>query len=165
MPNDQNTTGPDTGTDKGDTPDLASLMEERDKWKALARKHEEQARANADAARELAEIKDQTKTETERLAERLQASETAAAQAQAEALRYRVGLAHGIPLEFIPRLQGATEEDLTADAVQFAKSLTPAKSDPITTKPLATLSLGATPQDEQTPEDPNEAIRRLLSSR
>ena len=104
--------------------------------------------------------------ETERLAERLQASETAAAQAQAEALRYRVGLAAGVPLEFIPRLQGTTEEELTADAENLAKSLGPAsKSETVTTKLLATLSLGATPQDEQTPEDPNEAIRRLLSSR
>jgi hypothetical protein len=133
-------------------------------WKARAREWERRAKANADAAKRLQEIEDQSKTEAERMAERLQAAETAAQQSQAEALRYRVGLAHGIPLEFIPRLQGATEDELTADAQALAKSLAPAgKSDTITTKPLATLSLGATPQDEQAPEDPNEAIRRLLS--
>ena len=149
---------------QGDTPDLATVLEERDKWKALARKHE---KANTEATRRLQEIADRDKTEAERLAERLQAAETAAAQSQAEALRYRVGLAHGIPVEFIPRLQGATEDELTADAAQLAKTLAPSRPDtPITTKPLATLQLGATaPQDEAAPPDNNEALRQMLLNR
>jgi hypothetical protein len=109
-------------------------------------------------------MEDEKKTETERLSERVQAAETAAAQARVEALRYRIGLAAGIPAEFIPRLQGATEEELQADAEALAKALPQApKGQPLTTKPLASLSLGATPEDEQKPVDGNEAIRRLLS--
>ena len=152
-------TDPDQGLDLGEAGKKALELERK-----ARRDAESKLKELEPLAARLKEFEDQSKTEAERMAERLQAAETAAQQSQAEALRYRVGLAHGIPLEFIPRLQGATEDELTADAQALAKSLAPAgKSDTITTKPLATLSLGATPQDEQAPEDPNEAIRRLLS--
>ena len=57
------TSEPDTG-DQG--PDLAA---ELDKWKAQARKHEERAKANAKAAKELEEFRKQSMTETEKAIE------------------------------------------------------------------------------------------------
>lgn len=48
---------PDTG--KGDSAEV-------EKWKALARKHETNSKANADAAKRLAELEESTKTETEK---------------------------------------------------------------------------------------------------
>ncbi|MEU8136587.1 hypothetical protein [Streptodolium elevatio] len=45
---------------------LADLIAERDKWKALSKKHEAGEKSNADAAKELAELKRQTQSESER---------------------------------------------------------------------------------------------------
>lgn len=50
----------DTATE---TPDVNAEVE---KWKAQARKHEERAKANAKAAQELEQLRQQTMTETER---------------------------------------------------------------------------------------------------
>jgi len=58
---------PSDGTDE--TPDLAA---ELDKWKACARKQENRAKENAEAAKRLAEIEDAEKTESQKLAEQLE---------------------------------------------------------------------------------------------
>jgi hypothetical protein len=73
-PTDQNLdqAKPDTGND---------LTAEVEKWKALARKHEDKAKANATAAKELDSLKQQTMTELEK------AVATARTEARAEALR------------------------------------------------------------------------------
>jgi hypothetical protein len=52
-------TEPDTGVEK-------DWQAEAEKWKSLARKHEGNARTNADAAKRLAAIEEQNKTELER---------------------------------------------------------------------------------------------------
>ena len=53
-------TAPDTGTD---------LTAELDKWKAQARKHEDQAKANAAAQKELEKLREQSMTDQERAVE------------------------------------------------------------------------------------------------
>ena len=61
---DQTDTGePDTG-DQG-----ADLAAELEKWKAQARKHEERAKANATAAKELEKFRQQTMSDTEKAIE------------------------------------------------------------------------------------------------
>lgn len=55
-------TGNDDGPDTGST-DLAADVE---KWKALARKHEERAKANAGAAKELEKVRQSAMTEQEK---------------------------------------------------------------------------------------------------
>jgi hypothetical protein len=62
-PTDTEQPKPDTGTE---TPDHAA---EAEKWKALARKHEAQAKANAKAAKELEEFRKQSMTDTEKAIE------------------------------------------------------------------------------------------------
>lgn len=79
-------TAPDTGTEtttdetpEADTaPDLTSEVE---KYKALARKHEDRAKANAAAVRELESLKQQTMSDTEK------AIQVARAEARAEVVR------------------------------------------------------------------------------
>lgn len=58
----------------GDTPDV-------EKWKALARKHEQRAKDNADAARRLAELEDSQKSELERERSRAERAEQQAVAA------------------------------------------------------------------------------------
>lgn len=63
------------------------------------------------------------KTEAQKLTEQLAAAQAAAQTAQASALRYQVAAAKGLPIEFAARLQGATEEELSADADQLVTLL------------------------------------------
>lgn len=53
-------------TATGETPDLAAEVE---KWKSLSRKNEQQAKANAQAAKELEQLKQAQLSETEKLIE------------------------------------------------------------------------------------------------
>ena len=72
------TTTVETQVTDTDTTDWAA---EAEKWKAQARKHEERAKANANAAKELDKLKQEAMTEQER------AVEQARQEARAEALR------------------------------------------------------------------------------
>lgn len=83
------------------------------KWKALSRKHEKAAQSFETRLRE---IEDRDKTEAQRLAERAEAAERAAAEREAELRRYRVGTAKGLPADLIERLRGDSDDDLAADA-------------------------------------------------
>jgi hypothetical protein len=110
-----------TGTDP-QQPDPAA---DAAKWKALARKHEAQAKANADAAARLAAIEESQKSEQQKLAERLAAAEERARTAELAALRAEVASAKGVPAALALRLTGATREDLEADADTLLQHLRP----------------------------------------
>lgn len=86
------------------------------KWKALARKHEQAAKANASAAKKLAEIEDRNKSEAQKLEERAAAAEGLLGPIQQENARLRVALAKGLPADLVDRLRGGTEDELAADA-------------------------------------------------
>jgi len=77
---------PDPADDDGKPSPAKDLAEDVAKWKALARKHEQSAKSNADAAKKLAEIEDAQKTE----AEKLQAAKDAAEARTQKALRRAV---------------------------------------------------------------------------
>ncbi|EME14802.1 hypothetical protein [Rhodococcus triatomae] len=86
---------------------------EADKWKALARKHEDQSKANADKARQFDEITEAQKTELERA---LEAAAQATARAEASELRQlraEVAAETGVPLNLI---NGTTAEEMAASA-------------------------------------------------
>lgn len=61
-----------------------------DYWKQRSRENETKAKANADAAKRLAEIEESQKTEAQKTADRLAAAEKDAANARSEALRLRI---------------------------------------------------------------------------
>lgn len=83
---DTGTMTPDTGTDGSpDTgTDATDWKAEAAKWQALSRKHEDQAKANAAASRELAKLRRETMTEQEQAV--AAAAEEATAKATAEVI-------------------------------------------------------------------------------
>lgn len=114
----------DTDTDKDETTtDDTASNAEVEKWKALARKHEARAKENAGAAQRLAEIEEQGKSESERLAERIASAERRAEDAERKALRYEVAAAKGVPSKLMRFLQGNTEEELTASADELLEAV------------------------------------------
>lgn len=60
---------PESTASETDAPDTSALAAEVAKWKEMSRKNEAKARENAEAAKKLATIEEQSKTETERLVE------------------------------------------------------------------------------------------------
>jgi 3-oxoacyl-[acyl-carrier-protein] synthase III len=90
------------------------------KWKALARKHEKEAKANA---AKLKEYEDREKTDTQKLTERAETAEGNLSAAELKALRLEVALDKGLPKSLAVRLQGSTVEELEADADELVETL------------------------------------------
>lgn len=86
---------------------------EAEKWKALARKHEDQSKANADKARRYDEFEESQKTEQQKLEERAKAAEAKAAEIELRALKAEVANEKGVPANL---LTGTTAEELAAAA-------------------------------------------------
>ena len=97
---------------------------EAEKWKALARKHEEAAKTNAGAAKRITEIEEASKTETQKLAERAEAAEKAAAAAQREMSRLRVLSEVSLPADLHEFVVGDDEDELRAKAQKLAAQFT-----------------------------------------
>lgn len=153
------TIDPSATTDK----DVAA---EAEKWKALARKHEASAKANADAAKRLAELEDQGKSDTEKLSGRIAEAEKRAADAEARAMRLEVAATKGLTPTQAKRLVGASREDLEADADEIleafptATGATPPPSD----RPVSDLRGGTDPTSdpvEMNPAKLAESVPRL----
>ena len=82
-----------------------------------AAKYRTEAKANADAAKRLAEIEEANKTEVQKATERLAAAEKAAQDAQAEALRFKIAAKFQVSEEDADLfLTGTDEETLTKQA-------------------------------------------------
>lgn len=113
-PNAPDPNAPDPIGDGQQTPE--QLKAEVDKWKALSRKNEGEAKANRDAAAKLAQLEESQKTEAQKLEDRAKAAETALASATLNSTRLHVALTKGLPPELAVRLQGATEAEMEADA-------------------------------------------------
>lgn len=93
-----------------------------DFWKAKAREQEKRAKENADAAKRLAEIEDAQKSESQKASERIAALEAQAAQAQRDALRFKVAARFGIADEDADLfLTGADEDTITRQAERLAQ--------------------------------------------
>ena len=111
----------DDDTKATDDTSQADLIADRDKWKALARKHEERAAANAAAAEELEALRESSKSEADKVAERIARLEADNQAVRAEALRSRVAATHGISAaEADLLLTGSDEETLTKQAEAIA---------------------------------------------
>lgn len=108
-----------TDTESPATEQTAPAADDVAKWKALARKHEAQAKANADAAKRLAEMEDANKSELQKLQERAEAAEKRSADTEARLLRAEIAAEKGLPAALAARLTGDTKEELEADAEQL----------------------------------------------
>lgn len=150
MAEDSGTT--DTVTTDGATPDGGSedvtglknaLQSERDARKAA----EKAAKEGRDAARQLQELEDAKKSETEKLTDKLTSAETERDQLAGENVRLRVAIEKGVPADLAARLQGSTREELEEDADTLLKLVTPAETQDVPAgTPRENLRPGATPR-------------------
>jgi len=111
------------------TPDPAALQAEIDKWKALSRKNEEQAKQNAEKALRLDQIEEANKTELQKAQDALNAAQQRAQDAEARALRSDIARTKGVPLEL---LTGNDETTLhaQAEALLAFRGATPSPAGP-----------------------------------
>ena len=121
-PADPDLGAPDPGDEPGD-PAPVKPTETVDYWKRRSRENEAKAKANADAAKRLADLEDRDKTEQQRAADALAAAQKAAADAQAETVRYRAAAEHGITGGDIDLLGGGDQEDVLARAERIGALL------------------------------------------
>lgn len=146
------------------TPAQAGAEEGTD-WKAESRKWETRAKENKAKADQFDQLQESQKTEAQRQADALQQAQREAADAKSALLRYEVGAAKGVPANLIGRLQGATREELEADADALLAAFPAGGATPTPTRPVTALSSGATSADSQQPADNNESLRRLFKAR
>lgn len=158
-------TATDTDATDATTTDAPDHKAEAEKWKALARKHEQQAKTNATAATKLAEIEDAKKTAEQKAADKAADLERRATSAELAAMRTDVALdkaPDGMPLSQIrklaKRLTGATREELEADAAELFAEFAPAEKDEDDTRrrPRERLKSGAAPGAEPEENDPKK---------
>lgn len=142
MPDDD---APDTGADdtndpKDDTPPATGgtvdWKAEADRFKALARKHEDRAKANDAKVRDLEplakrakDLEDAGKSDMERLTSESQGHLSRADKAEGELMRLRVALRKGLTETQAKRLVGVTEDELESDADDLMASFKPAEPD------------------------------------
>lgn len=156
LENDDDKPGGDAG---GDLPDKDAEIA---KWKSLSRKHEGQAKANAQAAAKLKELEDASKSESQKLAEEKAAAESVAKSASGELMRLRVAMRKGLTEVQAKRLVGDTEDELEADADELLESFGGKKdagSDTDNgrpTRPKERLRPGAAPDEEPEETDPRK---------
>jgi uncharacterized protein (DUF885 family) len=117
-----------------DKPDLDAELQ---KWKAMARKHEAQAKANAEAAAKLKDIENAGKSETEKLQAALEEYQSKERQATIRALKLEVAAEKNMPKElagFLPDLDNEVDMMEAADKLLAAAGAAD-KVDPPTRQP------------------------------
>jgi hypothetical protein len=125
-------------------------------WKAMARKWEANAKANAAAVEGFT-------SERERLAAQLADTSRAAEAARLEAMRYRVAIQFGIAKDDAEEfLLGDDEDSLTRTAMRFVER-TQASQLPASPRPVGDADLGARPAPMAlNGDDIENALRRKL---
>lgn len=145
-------------------PDAAA---EAAKWKAMARKHEAEAKANADKARKFDEAQAASLTEIEKAQKAAAESDSKAAALEAKLAIAQAAITHGLDADDLEALEGVPADKVEAIAARLA-----AKKAAVPTVPSAIGQgnvgdpIGSTlPQlteaqlSSMTPEQVNEARR------
>lgn len=108
----------------GAVSDLDKALAEAEKWKALSRKNEDQAKANADKAKKYDELEAASATELEKMTARAESAEKWKADREskdaAAAMAAEIAAEKGVP---VSALRGATREELEAHADELAAIL------------------------------------------
>lgn len=128
-------------------------------WKAEARKWEQRAKENTEAAKKLADIEEANKTEIQKAQERAAAAEQRATQAELTALKVRIAAEKGVPVEV---LHGNDEAAITAAA---DKVLAWAESSKKPAPAVRSLKSGATSEDTSGMTGKQKAAAALRSLR
>lgn len=125
--------------------------QEAAKWKALSRKNEDAAKKHAAA---IAEAEEATKTEAQKLTEKVAQAEGRATTAELRIVRLEVAASKGLSLSMANRLQGETKEELEADADELLTHLQPKPGDTPSGRPRETLRSGTAPDTRSEENDP-----------
>ena len=115
--------GSDTTTDAPADGAVQDFAAEAEKWKSLSRKHEEQAKANADAAARLRKLEDANKSEVERQAEAVSLLTQERDAAIGEAARLRAAVKHGLSDEDLELIGNGTPDEIEFRAARLAARL------------------------------------------
>lgn len=110
----------DNGTSAGGEKDWAA---EAEKWKGLARKHEQRAKENSSAASKLQAIEDGQKSELQKAQERADAAERDRNEERSERFRLLAAAQQGLGPEFIAYLGGGEESEISDRAETLNKSM------------------------------------------
>lgn len=155
----EETPAPAPTAEGSDTEPAVDLAKEAEKWKAIARKHEERAKANAEAAARLKEMEDAGKTEAEKLQSALAEAQAQARKSTVKALKLEVANEKGLPAslaKFLPDTENEVDMMQAADELLEASG---AGLDTPTKRPKSQLSspLGSD-------SDPADDAQRMLNS-
>lgn len=131
-PDDKPDTKPDDSKPDDKPDDSKPDTGDVDKWKGLSRKHETDLRK---AQKELDELKNAGKSETEKLTDRVAQAEKSLAAAEARALQLEVAGEKGLTSAQAKRLVGTTREELEADADELLETFGGKPSDGDKPKP------------------------------
>lgn len=112
------------------------------------RAREKISKANSEAAA----LRKRTKAAEQKAAENAGHGEKVTAL-EAENLRLRVGIKHGLPDSLVDRLKGSTEEELLEDAEKLLALFTPGKGKTPTQQPRERLRGGGDPTQDAEPFD------------
>lgn len=110
----------DPGTADGGEKDQAKELE---KWKALARKHEQRSKENVAAATEWNKLQEGQKSELQKANERAEAAEQASANERAERFRLIAASKNGLSADLVEYLGGGDEAEITARAETLVKNI------------------------------------------
>lgn len=110
----------DPGTSAGGDKDQAKEVE---KWKALARKHEQRAKENVVAATEWNKLQEGQKSELQKANERAEAAERDRNEERSERYRLLAAAQHGLGPEFIGYLGSGEESEISERAEALGKAM------------------------------------------
>lgn len=96
---------------------------EAEKWKALSRKNEDQAKKNLAAAKRLEKLEAEGQTKEEQAAETTADLEAKATESEAKALRYEVAQEMGVPKELMALLSGSSKKEIEEQAERLLVTL------------------------------------------
>jgi propanediol dehydratase small subunit len=152
---DTDDTGTDSQRDDAKPADGKNWQAEVDKWKALARKNEQQAKANHAELQKLKTDQDASKPEMQQLLERIEAAEARAAEGERKALIAEVAEEKGLTVAQANRLTGSNREELLEDADHLrdlfglnTKPDTKPQTKPAAQRPKEKLRAGTTNNDD-----------------
>lgn len=140
------------------------------KYREIAKKWEQRAKANEDAARRLKEAEDAQKTDLERAREALAEAERRAKDAEVRATRLEVAVQKGLPARLLRFVAGETKEEIEESVSELLAVIKeasgteamPAKGEAVG-KPRERLRPGSAPEAE--PELDGKKLVELIPRR
>lgn len=161
--------------------EMASALKD---WKTRARQWETRSKGNAEAARELAEMKRAQMTESERTQAELAEARQERDEARADHSRVMAAAAHDLPIEMIDDLGTGTDEEINERAERWAGLIETRAQEiaqvlvkdmienpqgrngsPLGARPVESMRAGSAPSNGAPSSDPNAWFRNLVQGR